>query len=329
MSAPMRLGVIGGGAWGTALAAVAATNGPVCLWAREKEVVTDICERRENRTFLPGVALSDTIEASDDLEALTDCDALLAVTPAQHLARVLLAFDVGDRPLILCSKGIEAGTRRLMTDVAADAAPAASIAVLSGPTFAAEVARDLPTAVTFAAADEALSRTLIDRIARPTFRPYYSDDLIGAEVGGAVKNVLAIACGVAAGLALGENARASLISRGFAEMVRFGLALGAREETLGGLSGLGDLVLTCSSTASRNMSFGKALGEGANATGLLQDRKTVAEGAHTVPVLAEMARDMGVDMPIVETVEGLVAGRFDARDALGRLLSRPLRGETG
>ncbi|MGB3722034.1 MAG: NAD(P)H-dependent glycerol-3-phosphate dehydrogenase [Pacificimonas sp.] len=323
----MKLGIIGAGAWGTALAQVAAGGGPVRLWAREPDVVESILKRRENKTFLPSVSLSDAIQPTNDFGDLADCEALLLVTPAQHLGATLSKADIGGRPVILCSKGIEAGTVRLMSDVAADACPDAPVMVLSGPTFAAEVARGLPTAVTFACADESAARPVIERIAQPGFRPYFTDDVIGAEVGGAVKNVLAIACGVATGLDLGQNARAALISRGFAEMTRFGLAKGAREETLGGLSGLGDLVLTCSSEASRNMSFGKALGEGASAAELMADRVTVAEGVHTAPVLMEAARQLGIDMPISEVVLALIEGRFDAREALGALLARPLREE--
>ena len=323
----MRLGVVGAGAWGTALAQVAAQNGPVRLWAREPQAAADVNECRENRTFLPGVSLSRKIEATDRLEELDDCQALLLVTPAQHLRSVLAGLPRTERPLVLCCKGIEAGTRQLMNEAAAETQPGAPLAVMSGPTFADEVARGLPAAVTFACADEALARPLIERIAVPAFRPYYSDDVIGAEVGGAVKNVLAIACGIAEGLGLGKNARAALISRGFAEMTRFGLAKGAREETLAGLSGLGDLVLTCSSEASRNMSFGKALGEGRTAADLMADRVTVAEGVHTAPVLAEAAQELGVDMPISAAVLAIVEGRLSARDALTALMARPLRVE--
>jgi glycerol-3-phosphate dehydrogenase (NAD(P)+) len=199
--------------------------------------------------------------------------------------------------------------------------------VLSGPTFADEVARGLPTAVTLAAEDLALAQALRERIARPAFRIYISDDIAGAEIGGAVKNVLAIACGVVEGKGLGQNARAALISRGFTEMTRFGLACGARRETLAGLSGLGDLVLTCSSTSSRNYSLGKAIGEGRPAAELMANRKTVAEGAFTAPVLARLARDKGIDMPIVDAVDALIGDRAGVDDVLGALLSRPPRAE--
>jgi glycerol-3-phosphate dehydrogenase (NAD(P)+) len=228
---------------------------------------------------------------------------------------------------VLCSKGIEAGTGRLMNDVAREASQGSTIAVLSGPTFAHEVAAGLPTAVTLACeGGRAQWERLAPAIARPAFRPYYSDDVTGAEIGGAVKNVLAIACGVVDGLALGQNARAALIARGYAEMLRFGEALGAEVETLSGLCGLGDLVLTCSSTSSRNFSLGKALGEGARAADLMADRRTVAEGAHTAPVLADLAEKRGIAMPIVAAVDAILAGA-DARQVVANLLARPLRAE--
>jgi len=324
----MRLGVIGAGAWGTALAQIAATAGQdTLLWAREAEVVSAINETHENALFLPGVALSPAIIATSELAHLQACDALLVVTPAQFLGRVLAEAQPGHRPLILCSKGIEAETQRLMSDVAADTCPQAPIAVLSGPTFAHEVAKGLPTAITLACADDGLGQHLAQRIAQPHFRPYLSTDVVGAEIGGAVKNVLAIACGVVEGAGLGQNARASLIARGFAEMTRFGVARGAQAETLAGLSGLGDLVLTCSSTSSRNFSLGKGLGEGQSAAALLADRRTVAEGAYTAPVLQQAARALGVELPIVDAVCALLAGDMDVGGVMTALLSRPIRGE--
>ena len=230
-------------------------------------------------------------------------------------------------PLVLCSKGIEEDTGALLHEVARDVCSTSSIAVLSGPTFAHEVAKGLPTAVTLAGDDLALAERLRDRIAQPTFRIYVSDDVAGAEIGGAVKNVLAIACGVVEGKGLGQNARAALIARGFAEMRRFGLALGAKRETLSGLSGLGDLVLTCSSTSSRNYSLGLGIGQGRPASELLSNRKTVAEGASTAPVLARLAQEKGVDMPVVQAVDALIAGRADVDQVLDALLSRPPRAE--
>lgn len=322
----MRIGVIGGGAWGTALAQVAARGGEVLLWAREEEVVAAINDRHENSMFLPGVPLSPAIRATGALDDLADRDALLVVAPAQHVGAVLNALPSNDTPLVLCAKGIEAGSRRLVGEVAQAAHPGAPIAVLSGPTFAHEVAAGLPTAVTLACADPALQVRLAERLASPTFRPYASSDVIGAEIGGAVKNVLAIACGVVEGAGLGQNARAALIARGFAEMTRFGLARRARAETLAGLSGLGDLVLSCSSTSSRNFSLGVGLGQGRSATDLLADRRTVAEGAFTAPVLAEAAAQAGVDMPITDAVCRLLQGA-PASEVISSLLARPRRDE--
>jgi glycerol-3-phosphate dehydrogenase (NAD(P)+) len=324
----MRLGVIGGGAWGTALAQVAAGGGDETLvWAREPEVVEAINARHENSIFLAGVPLSQAIVATGELLDLADCEALLVVTPAQHMRSVLSSLPMLTIPLVLCSKGMEEATTKLMHDVAREEQPEAPIAVLSGPTFADEVAKGLPAAVTLAVEDRAVGEKLRSRLARPFFRPYLSDDVTGAEIGGAVKNVLAIACGVVEGRRLGQNARAALISRGFAEMTRFGLARGARAETLAGLSGLGDLVLTCSSTSSRNFSLGKGLGEGRTAAELLADRRTVAEGAYTAPVLKRAAEAAGVDMPIVSAVCDLLSGQESVEAIVERLLSRPLRAE--
>jgi glycerol-3-phosphate dehydrogenase (NAD(P)+) len=327
-----RLAVVGAGAWGTALAQMLAQDeSEVLIWAREPEVVEAINARHTNPLFLPNAKLAPSIRSTGDLADLAQVPIVLLVTPAQHLGAILGVLPGrSECDLVLCSKGIEAGSGRLMADVARDAAPDCRVAVLSGPTFAHEVAAGLPTAVTLACAggDEQWQR-LATAIARPSFRLYYSDDVTGAEIGGAVKNVLAIACGVVDGLRLGQNARAALISRGFAEMLRFGLALGARAETLSGLSGLGDLVLTCSSTASRNYSLGKALGEGTSAADALANRATVAEGASTAPVLAQIARQRGIDMPIVAAVCTLLDGSAPAREVVAGLLARPLRAERG
>jgi len=323
----MRIAVIGGGAWGTALAQVAARNDqPVLLWAREPEVIDSINTRHENSQFLANVPLSPSIRATGNLADLADAEAILVVAPAQHVGAVLAQAPIGRTPLVLCAKGIEAGTRRLIGDVAQAAAPGAPIAVLSGPTFAHEVAGGHPTAVTLACLDDALRTRLADRLAAPAFRIYGSTDVVGAEIGGAVKNVLAIACGVVEGAGLGQNARAALIARGFAEMTRFGMARGAQAETLTGLSGLGDLVLTCSSTSSRNFSLGVGLGQGRSAAELLADRRTVAEGAFTAPVLREAAAEAGVDMPVTEAVNALLEGAAVAQ-VIEALLSRPLKAE--
>ena len=324
----MSIGVLGAGAWGTALAQMVASDGSdVLLWAREEELVDEINTQRTNSLFLPSATLAPTITATSDLAGMAEVDVLLVVTPAQHMASVLGAMPRHPRDLILCAKGIEAGTGRLMNDVARDAAPTSDIAVLSGPTFAHEVAAGLPAAVTLACGGgEAQWNRIKPHVARPAFRPYYSDDVTGAEIGGAVKNVLAIACGVVDGLRLGQNARAALIARGYAEMLRFGEAKGAKPETLTGLCGLGDLVLTCSSTSSRNFSLGKALGEGQDAKALMSDRKTVAEGAHTAPVLVELAARHGIAMPIVTAVYSLLKGD-NPTVVVKALLSRPLKAE--
>lgn len=328
-----RTGVVGAGAWGTALAQMLAADGrEILLWAREDGLAADINRDHRNAPYLSSAELSPSLVATGDLAAMAQCDILLLVTPAQHLGHVMQDMVRHDgaafpRDLVLCSKGIEASTGRMMHDVAHDIAPASDIAVLSGPTFAHEVAAGLPTAVTLACGGGGQQwERLAPAIARPAFRPYYSDDLIGAEVGGSVKNVLAIACGVVEGLRLGQNARSALISRGYAEMMRFGEALGANRDTLAGLCGLGDLVLTCSSTSSRNFSLGKALGEGQSAQALMRDRRTVAEGAHTAPVLRDLAAQKNVAMPIVDAVCRLLDGAA-AAEVVQDILTRPLKAE--
>ncbi|WP_232493462.1 NAD(P)H-dependent glycerol-3-phosphate dehydrogenase [Novosphingobium kaempferiae] len=324
-----KIGVIGAGAWGTALAQALASDGSeVLLWAREAALVEEINRDHRNGTYLPSAALSAGVVATNDLADLAALPVLLVVVPAQFLASVIAGLPEGDRDLVLCAKGIEAGTGRLMADVAKDACAPERLAVLSGPTFAREVAAGLPTAVTLACGGgrEQWER-LSPLLARPALRPYYSDDVVGAEIGGAVKNVLAIACGVVEGLNLGQNARAALIARGYAEMLRFGLARGARAETLAGLCGLGDLVLTCSSTSSRNFSLGLALGQGLTAVEALSGKNSVAEGAATAPVLADLARREGIQMPIVEAVHRLLAGEAPASAVVSDLLARPLRDE--
>lgn len=328
MTSYQSFGVVGGGAWGTALAQLLAADGaPVRLWAREAEVVAAVNIEHRNTLFLPGAALSPSLSATGTLADLAACDALLIVVPVPYLRSVLAALPPGDAPLILCSKGMEAESFAFPVDIARDVAPGRAVAVLSGPTFAHEVAAGLPTAITLAAADPAVADDLARALARPHFRPYVSADVIGAEIGGAVKNILAIACGIVDGAGLGLNARAALISRGFAEMTRFGLARGAQAETLAGLAGLGDLVLTCTSSNSRNFSLGEGLGRGEEAQALMADRRTVAEGAFSAPVVAAAARADGIDMPITDAVARLVAGEIRAGEAIQALLSRPLRRE--
>ena len=296
------------------------------LWAREEDVVAAINREHRNPVFLPGAALSSSLIATGDLADMADLDALLIVVPVPFLRAVLADLPPGDAPLIFCSKGMEAGSFAFPIDMARDLAPLRPHAVLSGPTFAHEVAAGLPTAITVAA-DAEIAGTLAQALARPHFRPYVSTDVIGAEIGGAVKNILAIACGIVDGAGLGLNARAALISRGFAEMTRFGLARGAQAETLAGLAGLGDLVLTCTSSNSRNFALGQGLGRGEAVEVLMADRRTVAEGAFSAPVVAAAARADGIDMPITETVARIVAGEVRVGDAIQALLSRPLRPE--
>jgi glycerol-3-phosphate dehydrogenase (NAD(P)+) len=320
----MKLGVIGGGAWGTALAQVAsAGNRETLLWALEPEVVEAVNARHENSPFLSGIPLNEAIRATTDLAELDSCDAWILVTPAQHMRSVLEKAPARGRPLVLCSKGIEEISGKLLHEVALEVCPSSPVAVLSGPTFAHEVAAGLPTAVTLACEDRVLGEKLRARINLVHFRTYCTDDVAGAEVGGAVKNVLAIACGVVDGKRFGQNARAALIARGFAEMTRFGIAMGGRRETLAGLSGLGDLVLTCSSTSSRNYSLGKAIGEGRNVRDLMKDRRTVAEGAHTAPVLGRIAAERDIDMPIVAAVVELLEAKVGLDELLETMLSSP------
>jgi len=293
-------------------------------------VVESIRARRVNEAFLPEITLDDHVQVTGELADLAGCDVILAVPPAQHMRSTLAAFAAHHRPgvpIVLCSKGIERGSLKLMTDVLAETIPAAPAAVLSGPSFAAEVARGLPSAVTLACADEALGEALMETLSAPAFRPYLATDLIGAEVGGAIKNVLAIACGMAEGRGLGRSAHAALITRGFAEMTRMGVALGGQAETVNGLCGLGDLVLTCSSPQSRNMSLGLALGQGQSVEQALAGKRSVAEGYESAPAVRELAAKMGVDMPISLAVAALLAGETTVPEVIDDLLSRPLKAE--
>ena len=327
-----RAGVIGAGAWGTALAQVCVRGGlEAVLWAREAEVIAQIRAEGENRAFLPGVKLDPAIEVTGDMAGLKGCDIVLAVAPAQHLRAMLTAFAPHAReglPMVLCAKGIEKGSLKLMTQVLADTVPHATPAVLSGPSFAGEVARGLPTAVTLACPDQALARQMAQAIAGLNFRPYVSDDMIGAEAGGAIKNVLAIATGIVEGRELGRSAHAALITRGFAELTRMAVALGGRAETVAGLCGLGDLVLTCSSPQSRNNSVGLALGRGQTLQQALAGKLSVAEGVDSAPVVRELAGRLGVEAPICSAVAAILAGEIGVDAAIEGLLSRPLKAET-
>ncbi|HEX7970061.1 MAG TPA: NAD(P)H-dependent glycerol-3-phosphate dehydrogenase [Stellaceae bacterium] len=326
-----RIGIIGGGAWGTALALTARRAGrEVVLWAREAEVVAAINRDHANPLFLPGVPLDPAIRATAELGEAVAADALLLVAPAQYLraaATALAPHLAPGVPVLLCTKGIEEKSGALMSEVAAASLPAAPLAVLSGPTFAAEVARGLPTAVTLAVGDAALGQRLIAALGTRSFRPYLSDDVVGAEIGGAVKNVLAIACGIVMGRKLGDNARAALITRGLAEVVRLALKKGGRAETLMGLSGLGDLVLTCTSLQSRNHSLGVALGEGRALADILSERRSVAEGVTSAAAAAALARRLGVDMPITAAVDAILHHGAAVDQAIAALLARPFKNE--
>lgn len=326
-----NVAVLGAGAWGTALAQVAAAAGRnVRIWAREPEVVRGINQAHENPLFLPGLPLSPAVHATADLAEAAKADLILAVPPAQHMRSVLRSLRPHlqpGAPIVLCAKGVERGSLALMTDVLKEELPDVGPAVLSGPGFAKDVARGLPTATTIASPDAALAQRIVATIGLPTFRPYFADDLIGAEIGGAVKNVIAIACGVAEGRKLGDGARAALITRGFAELTRLGLAMGAKAETLSGLCGLGDLVLTCASLTSRNTSLGAALGEGRALKDILAERRSVAEGMESAPAVVALAAKYKVEMPICQAVDSIVGERISIDEAIVALLSRPFKAE--
>jgi len=323
-----HIAVLGGGAWGTALAETCARAGrDVTLWEHEPGNAESLEKKRESR-FLPGVRLDDGIKVTRDLDQAAGADAMLLVVPAQAMRSVCTALAklLRDRtPLIACAKGIEHGTHKFMTEIVAECAPKATPAILSGPSFAADVARGLPTAVTLAASDGKLAAALAHAFNSGTFRPYHSTDVRGVEIGGAAKNVLAIASGIVTGRGLGTSASAALTTRGFAELVRFGKAFGAKPETLMGLSGLGDLILTCSSPQSRNFSCGVALGKGEKPDQAAHGK--LAEGVFTAPVLLEMAREKKVDMPISAAVAALLAEKMSVDEAIESLLTRPLRSE--
>ncbi len=326
-----HVGVLGAGAWGTALAQSAARIGrEVTLWCRRDEVATSITARRENIDRLPGVTLDERLRATAKLAQAADADVLIAVAPAQHTRALLASLSkmvAPGTPVVLCAKGLERETLAFMSDVAGAALPRAVPAVLSGPSFAHDVGAGLPTAVTLACADADIGARLVATLGQPALRPYLTDDVIGAEVGGAVKNVLAIGCGVVAGRRLGASAHAALVTRGFAEMRRLGAALGARVETLNGLCGFGDLVLTCSNQASRNMSLGHALGQGRRLADILAERTAVSEGVASAPAITALAARHDVDMPICAAVDAILAERASIDEAIEGLLSRPFKAE--
>ncbi|CEJ83630.1 glycerol-3-phosphate dehydrogenase (NAD+) [Hyphomicrobium sp. GJ21] len=325
------ISIIGGGAWGTALAQTLSYNDAnVTLWAREPEIVEDINARHVNRVFLPGVDLNVSIRATGDLAKVAAADAILAVAPAQHLRAVLsdLARHLPNGvPIVICSKGIEQATGKFMGDVLEEVVPQATRAVLSGPSFAADVARGLPSALTLACRNEAVGRALTASLSSRQMRLYWSSDVLGAELGGSVKNVLAIAAGIVEGRGLGTSAHAAIVTRGFAELRRFGDVMGARPETLLGLSGLGDLILTCGSAQSRNMSLGRGLGEGRTLSEILGGRSAVTEGVYTAAALVGLARSKAVEMPIAEAVHEIIEGRLGVDEAIAGLMQRPLKAE--
>jgi glycerol-3-phosphate dehydrogenase (NAD(P)+) len=325
-----KVSVIGAGAWGTALALVAARAGRrVTLWSRESEVANAIRTTGENPLFLPGVPLPPAIVATADIDEAGRGDAILLSAPAQHLREVAeqLARTIAPgTPLTLCAKGIERKSGKLLTEVLAEAAPRAEPAILSGPSFARDVANDFPTALTVAAKKDVAFRLCVT-LGHAAFRPYASEDLVGVALGGAAKNVYAIGCGIVAGMGLGENARAALLTRSFAELSRLGLALGAKRETLMGLSGLGDLVLTATSLSSRNYSFGFQLGERRTREELLAPGHPLAEGVETAAALVARAKRHGIELPVAEAIADILNGTLTLHDALPRLMARPLKAE--
>ncbi len=328
---PSSVAVIGAGAWGTALANAAARAGAsVTLWARDPDHVADMAMTRENRSRLPGVRLSDGVRPEASMvEAVRDARAVLLAVPAQTLRSVTQALSLVLKqglPVIVCAKGIDRVTGEFMSEIVADALPGTMPAVLSGPSFADDVARGLPTAVVLAAPDETVARALARGLSSGSFRVYHSSDVRGVEIGGAAKNVLAVAAGVVAGRGLGESARAALTARGFAELSRFARAYGGKPETLMGLSGLGDLVLTCGSEKSRNFAFGLDLGRGV----ALQEAGggKLAEGVHTARILVEMAKARGVEMPIAEAVDAVLSSALSIGEAVEMLMNRPIKTES-
>jgi len=327
MAVYKKISVIGGGAWGTALAAMVSKSGrEILLWAREDDVVTSINQAHENKDFLPGISLSPALKATGDMARAARADIILIVVPAQFVRAVALDLKphlAESTPIILCAKGIEQSSGKLMSELVNEILPKSPLVVLSGPTFAREVAAGLPAAVTIASKYQQIARNTAETLGQPTFRPYLSRDVIGAEIGGAVKNVLAVACGIVAGLELGEDARAALITRGFVEMVRFGEVFGAKRDTMMGLCGLGDLILTCSSPQSRNMSLGMALGQGKNIDDIMAGRKTVAEGYYTASILADIAARENIDMPIAGAVNQILHHGANVMETVRDLMNRP------
>lgn len=326
-----RIGIIGGGAWGTALAQSFCQKGlDVCLWAHESKTVEDINQHRENKTFLPGIELHENLKATSDFAELANCHAILIVTPVQFTRGIVERLHPHLKPrtpLVICSKGIEIKTGTFLSAVLSNVSDAFPLAVLSGPSFAKEVAKNLPVALTLACADQKLGMDLVHTLGQKYFRLYWSDDIIGAQVGGAVKNVMAIACGICQGKGFGPNAHAALMTRGFVELTLISRALGGRTETLSGLSGLGDLLLTCSNIQSRNMSLGVALGEGQSVSTILAERQSVTEGVYTATALYNIGQSLGLELPICSAVYHILQDKSDVDNAIEALLTRPFKAE--
>ena len=327
----MKIGIIGAGAWGTALAEVLSfNNNQVAIWAFEREVVFDINEKHKNNLYLKGVSLNKTITATNNLEDMAEQEVIFLAMPAQHLraiSRQLKPIIGKNCFFIICAKGFEEKTGLLLSDILADELPKNTIAVLSGPTFAIEVAKKIPTAVTLATKNIHMGKSLIEQMGTTWFRPYLSDDVIGCQVGGAVKNVLAIACGIVVGRKMGDNTKAALITRGLAEILRLALALGAKTETLMGLSGIGDLILTANSMQSRNFSLGVELGKGKSLKEILSLRNSIAEGVYTVAAVCQKAKDLGIEMPISKGVNDVINNGRAVDDVIKSLLERPFKKE--
>jgi glycerol-3-phosphate dehydrogenase (NAD(P)+) len=325
------IGIIGGGAWGTALAQSLAHSGKnVLIWAREEDVVTAINTRHENTPFLPGVPLHLNVAATGDIAAAVKTDAILMVTPAQYLRATLQSMKPHldeKTPIVICAKGVEIDTGVMLSQIAAEVVPQSPLAILTGPTFASEIARGLPSAVTLAMKDLQSATMLAEELSSRNLRMYPSDDIIGAQIGGAVKNVIAIACGMIEGKKLGDSARAALVTRGLAEIARLGSALGAKKETLMGMCGVGDLILTCSSMQSRNFSLGVAMGQGQTLEEILSKRNSVTEGVYTAKALSIMAKNNAVEMPVSTAVHLCLSGESTVDAMIEKMLDRPVKSE--
>lgn len=323
------IGVVGAGAWGTALAMNGARAGcQVRLWGRDQSAMKALQSSRINARYLPEITLDRGIEICSSLNDLADTDAVLLVVPAQTIGEMTRALPSGDQPLVICAKGLDRSSDRRLSEVIQPLAPSRSLAVLSGPNFASEVAKGLPAAATLACSEERLGKKLASAMSHDQFRLYWTDDVVGVELGGAMKNVLAIAAGIVAGRGLGENAKAALITRGLAELTRLGDALGARRETLRGLAGLGDLLLTAGSRTSRNMAFGYAIGEGADPTKLQSQPSALVEGVFTAGAVVRLAaRCQQVEVPICQAIDAILEGRLGIDQAVEALMTRPLKAE--